>query len=117
MSLRETNSIVNQKFGIAVDITPNFFVCSMFKENWSICEKHKLWGVPENSTAATSAIKRVKPGDYLIFRLNKGPDYTAIWLVTSKPFEDKKGGPWKIENSSETRNFIWQVKMHPVLAE
>ena len=67
MSLRETNSIVNQKFGIIVDTTPNFFVCSMFKENWSICEKHKLWGVPENSTAATSAIKRVKPGDYLIF--------------------------------------------------
>ena len=117
MSLRETNSIVNQKFGIVVDTTPNFFVCSMFKESWSICEKHKLWGVPENSTAATSAIKRVKPGDYLIFRLNKGPDYTAIWLVTSKPFEDEKGGPWKIENSNETRNFIWQVKMHPVLTE
>ena len=89
----------------------------MFKENWSICEKHKLWGVPEAATAATSAIKRAKPGDYLIFRLNKGPDYVAIWLVTSKPFEDKKGGPWKLENPNETRNFIWQVKMHPMLVE
>ena len=114
MSLIVTNNIVNQKFGIPV---PNFFVCSMFKENWSICKKHKLWGVPENSTAATSAIKRVKPGDYLIFRLNKGPDYVAIWLVTSKPFVDKKEGPWKRENPDETRNFIWQVKMHPLLTE
>ena len=33
MSLIVTNNIVNQKFGIPI---PNFFVCSMFKENWSI---------------------------------------------------------------------------------
>ena len=74
-------------------------------------------GVPHGATAAESAIKRTKPGDYLCFRLNKGPDYVAIWMVTSKPFEDKSGGPWKNENGSESRDFVWQVKMHPVLVE
>jgi len=38
-------------------------------------------------------------------------------MVTSKPFDDKNGGPWKLENPNEQRSFFWQVKMHPMLAE
>lgn len=73
--------------------------------------------MPEKATAAESAIKRAKPGDILLFRLNGGRDFVAIWMVTSKPFADNDGGPWKKENLKETRNFFWQVKMHPLLAE
>jgi len=89
----------------------------MNQDNWGICKQHKLWGVPEKSGPAESAIKRAKPGDIILFRLNKGPDYVAIWMVTSEPFEDKQGGPWKKQNPNETRNFLWQVKMHPLLVE
>jgi hypothetical protein len=38
-------------------------------------------------------------------------------MVTSEPFPDKNGGPWKIENPTENRNFVLQVKMHPMLVE
>lgn len=114
---KDTQELINQKFGKIVETSQSVFVCSMFKDNWDICKKHKLWGVPETSSAAISAIKRSKPGDIILFRINKGPDYIAMWMITSKPFEDKNGGPWKFENSNESRNFLWQVKMHPLLTE
>ena len=115
--LRQTLEIVNEKFGKIVETTQNTFICSMNQDNWHICKNHKLWGVPQKATAAESAIKRTKPGDIILFRLNAGPDYVAIWMITSKPFEDKLGGPWKTENPKETRSFVWQVKMHPMLVE
>jgi len=114
---KETQEIVNKKFGKIVETAQNVFICSMNQDNWGICKSHRLWGVPEKAGAAESAIKRTKPGDILIFRLNKGPDFVAMWMITSKPFEDKKGGPWKLENPNERRNFVWQVKMHPLLME
>jgi len=95
--LKQTNELVNEKFGKIVDTAQNAYVCSMNQDNWHICKAHKLWGVPEKAGAAESAIKRTKPGDVLLFRLNKGPDYVAMWMVTSKPFDDKNGGPWKLE--------------------
>ena len=115
--LKQTLDLINEKFGTIVETSQNVFVCSMNEDNWGICKNHKLWGVPETSVAAISAIKRTKPGDIILFRLNGGPDYVAIWMVTSKPFEDKRGGPWKIENPKDKRNFVWQVKIHPMLAE
>ena len=114
---KETQDIVNKKFGKLVETAQNVFICSMNQDNWGICKRHRLWGVPEKAGAAEASIKRTKPGDVLLFRLNKGPDFVAMWMVTSKPFEDKKGGPWKLENSNEIRNFVWQVKMHPLLNE
>lgn len=85
-------------------------------KNQKICKRHKLWRVQEKAKAAESAIKRAKPWDFFLFRLNAGPDYVAIWMVTSKPFEYKDGGPWKREND-EDRNFVLQVKMYPILVE
>ena len=114
---KDTQELINQKFGKIVETSQSIFVCSMFKDNWDICKRHKLWGVPETSSAAISAIKRSKPGDIILFRINKGPDYIAMWMITSKSFEDKKGGPWKRENLDEGRNFVWQVKMHPLLVD
>lgn len=114
---KQTQELVNKKFGQLVETAQNVFVCSMNQDNWGICKRHKLWGVPEKASAAESAIRRTKPGDIMLFRLNKGPDYVAMWMITSKPFEDKNGGPWKNENGSENRDFVWQVKMHPMLVE
>jgi hypothetical protein len=82
-----------------------------------IIQFYLLGGVPEKAKAAESALKRAKPWDLLLFRLNAGPDYVALWMVTSKPFEDKDGGPWKRENDTENRNFVLQVKMYPILVE
>ena len=86
----------------------NVFLCSMHDDNWDICVKHKLWGVPETSLAAISAISRSKPGDILLFRLNKGKknkkvweEFISIWIVTSKAQQVIDGGPWKKENPDD----------------
>jgi predicted RNA-binding protein len=113
----ETQELINRKFGKIIETSQNIFVCSMNKENWEICKRYKIWGVPETAKAAESAIKRAKPWDILLFRLNGGPDYVAMWMVASKPFEDKDGGPWKKENLQDNRNFVLQVKMYPMLVE
>jgi hypothetical protein len=115
--LKETQKLINEKFSQIVETSQSIYVCSLTKENWDICKHHKLWGVPETAKAAESAIKRAKPWDILLFRLNGGLDYIAIWMITSKAFTDKDGGPWKRENVKETRNFVFQVKMHPMLVE
>lgn len=118
---KQTLEIINRKFGKLITTSQNIFVCSMNQNNWGICKHHKLWGVPEKSIAGESVLRRSKPGDILLFRLNREQkifkDYVAMWIVTSFPFEDKSGGPWKKENDVEDRNFIWQVKMHPILVE
>ena len=114
---KQTQEEINKKFGRLVETAQNVFVCSLNRNNWEICKRYRLWGIPEKASAAKSVIRRTKPGDILLFRLNKGPDYVAIWMVISKPFQDKKGGPWKIENGDENRDFIWQVKIHPMLVE
>lgn len=115
--LKETQQLINQKFGKIIETSQYIFVCSLSKENWEICKRHKLWGVPEKAKAAESALKRAKPWDLLLFRVNGGPDYVSVWMVTSKPFIDNSGGPWKKENPAESRNFTFQVKMHPMLVE
>jgi predicted RNA-binding protein len=117
MYLKETQQLINQKFGTIIETSQYIFVCSLSKEKWEICKQHKLWGVPEKATAAESALRRAKPWDILLFRINGGPDYVAIWMVTSKPFVDNDGGPWRRENPTEKRNFVLQVKMHPMLVE
>jgi hypothetical protein len=115
--LSETQDLINKKFGKIIETSQNIFVCSMSKENWEICKRYRIWGVPETAKAAESAIKRAKPWDILLFRLNGGLDYVAIWMIASKPFEDKNGGPWKKENPQDNRNFVLQVKMYPMLVE
>ena len=118
---KQTLEIINRKFGKLIETSQNIFVCSMNQNNWGICKHHKLWGVPEKSGAGESVLRRSKPGDILLFRLNREKknfrDYVAMWMVTSLPFEDKTGGPWKKENRAEVRNFVWQVKMYPILVE
>jgi len=69
------------------------------------------------SSAALSALRRAKPWDILLFRINGGPDFVAIWIVTSEPFQDDQGGPWKKENPGESRNFDLQIKMYPMLVD
>ena len=121
---KETQDLCKKKFGTVIESKQNVFLCSMHDDNWDICVKHKLWGVPETSLAAISAISRSKPGDILLFRLNKGKknkkvweEFVSIWIVTSKAQQVIDGGPWKKENPDETRKFVWQVKMHPVYCE
>lgn len=119
---KQTQDLCNEKFGKVIQTKQNIFLCSMNSDNWNICVKHKLWGVPETSSAAISAIMRSKPGDFLLFRLNKGKkkvwdEFISIWIITSKAQQVEDGGPWKKENPDETRKFVWQVKMHPVYCE
>jgi len=114
---KDTQELINKNFGKIIETTQSFFICSMNKDNWEICKRHKVWGVPEKSGAAESAIKRIKSGDILLFRLFGGIDYFAVWMATSECFEDKSGGPWKLENKEEKRDFVWQVKMHPLLVD
>ena len=111
---RETQKFFYKKFHAKIEQTQNFFLCSMNADNWKISRDHKLWGVTDDSTAAKSALKRAKPGDMIVFRLN-GIDFIAIWMVVDTPKNDPSGGPWKKENPNEFRDFKLQVKIHPFL--
>ncbi len=111
---RDTQTLFNKKFQKITYLTQNFFLCSLNADNWKICMDYKLWGVPDNSHAARSALRRAKPGDLIVFRLN-GVDFIALWMIISSSFEDSKGGPWKIHNHLEKRNFSLQIKIHPLL--
>lgn len=113
---KNTQKIFQEKYGESVTKFRNIFVCNIEKEyefNWEICKKYGLWGTPSKGWAPTLEIKRVKPGDILIFRISK-KGFVGVWVATSFYFEDKKGGPWKLENKKETRDFNHQVKMVPL---
>ena len=116
---KETQVFFDEKFGPEIRASRDIFICSMDKINWPICIKHKLWGVPKGASQGESAIQRAKPGDILLFRLVKDRGekigFVGIWMVTSLPFKDENGGPWKNENPGENRDFIWQVRMYPML--
>lgn len=101
---KQTQELVNKKFGKLVETAQNIFICSVTQDNWDICKRHKLWGIHAKSTAAESALRRTKPGDIMLFRINKGTDFVAMWMVTSKPFEDKKvdRGKMKMVKKPET---------------
>jgi len=120
---KETQELFNEKFGKEMKTLQSYYICSMERENWPTCKTERLWGVPKGNPAEI-IIQKMKLGDIILFRLNKGKGkpkgkfgFVGLYMVVSEPFEDPSGGPWKKDVSSETRDFNWQVKTHPFLVE
>ncbi len=96
----------------------SYWICITTRENWEIIKKEKIWGVPERHK---NTIRKVKPGDKLIFYLRQErvdkevlPSAIAgIMEASSEVFLDRKrifkGSP---RDSKEI--FPYRVKLKEV---
>jgi hypothetical protein len=78
------------------DVSPNWFVCTLSSSssnNWDICKKAGLWGIPTNGRKFN--LKTAKLGDFLIFYL-AGAGFLGQGIVTGsmKIPADKSEAPW-----------------------
>ena len=114
--LKETNKFINEQLGKDNHTTPKFFVCSLTEESWNICVRDMLWAVHDNNPGAIGVIQRVKPGDFLLFRLRGNAEYVAAWITTdiARQFDPDDNDNWKAQDPKH-RNFIWRLRMSPLL--
>jgi predicted RNA-binding protein len=64
----------------------NYWLCVTNPENWTIIREKKVWGVTERYK---DKIKRVKPGDFLIFYV-KPKKIAGIFKAVTESFKDEE---------------------------